>query len=358
MTMDFRAVIMAGGSGTRFWPLSRRKKPKQFLPITSEKTMIEETVHRLVPRIPREKIYSIANGEQTGIISSILDLPPENYLIEPRARNTAPSIMLATAHIYLQNPQAVTAFLPADHLIINTPLFLKKLEAAAAAADSGNHLITFGIPPNYPATGYGYIQFSSREALSFQEEHFYPVLRFKEKPALAEAQNFLKDGSYFWNSGMFLWKADVFAGKLKTFAPELYPFWERMCLSLKNKDRTMLDAVFAEVPSESIDFALMEKAKGVLMSEGGFGWSDVGSWSSLTDIWPKDAQGNCQKGQGMLLDSFNCLVYSPRKLTALVGVEDMIIVDTEDALLICHKDRDQNVKKIVENLIKNKNPLY
>ncbi|MBN1273742.1 MAG: mannose-1-phosphate guanylyltransferase [Candidatus Aminicenantes bacterium] len=355
--MDIHAVIMAGGSGTRFWPLSRQKKPKQFLAITSERTMIEETVQRLLPLIPRKKIYTIANESQTKIIKSLLNLPEENYLMEPQARNTAPSLILATAHIFLQNPDAVLAFLPADHMIINTSLFLKKLTAAAEAAGTGKHLLTFGIPPNFPATGYGYIQFSSEKTQIFLGEQFYPVRRFKEKPHRIQAQEFLKDGNYFWNSGMFLWKAKVFAHMLKTYSPDMFFFWEQMCESLKSKSQQMLMDIFEKIPSISIDFALMEKAKGVLMCEGGFGWSDVGSWSSLTDIWPRDAGGNALKGSGIFLDSNNCLLYSPHKLTALVGIEDIIVVDTEDALLICHKDRDQKVKEIVDNLLKTKKPL-
>ncbi len=349
--MDLRVIIMAGGSGTRFWPVSRKNKPKQFLPIVSEKTMIEETVDRLSPRVPLKDIYTIANSEKTETIKSLLPgLPDENLLIEPLGKNTAPSLILATARIYLQNPEAVVAALPADHLIKNSPLFLKKFEAAASAASNGNYLITFGIPPTHPATGYGYIQFSTDNPLHTLEQSFYKVLEFKEKPGLEQAKIFLKEGNYFWNSGMFFWQAGVFAQKLERFAPDMFSYWTKIMEALKTNDRARLSSLFEEIPSLSIDYALMEKAEGVLMAKGDFGWSDVGAWSSLMDIWPQDKEGNALKGDTTALDARGCLVHSPNKFTVLIGVEDLIVVDTEDALLIIHKDQDQRVKDAVEML--------
>ncbi|MDH5467015.1 MAG: sugar phosphate nucleotidyltransferase [Candidatus Aminicenantes bacterium] len=349
--MDLHIVIMAGGSGTRFWPLSRQKKPKQFLPVISEKTMIEETVGRLLPRIPINNISFIANSQQTEVIKSLLPLIPEkNLLVEPQGKNTAPSLMLATAQVFLQNPKAVVAALPADHLIQDSTLFLKKLEAAAAAASSGQHLITFGVPPTYPATGYGYIQFTLENPLRFREEPFHPVQQFKEKPDLEQAEVFLERGNYYWNSGMFLWQADVFARKLEQHASSLFPFWKRMLEAIRDNDASHIASVFEEIPSISIDYALMEKAEGTLMGKGDFGWSDVGAWSSLLDIWPQDGQGNALKGETAALDARCCLVYNPHKFTALIGVQDLIVVDTDDALLVDHKDQDQRVKDVIEML--------
>ncbi len=349
--MDLRIIIMAGGSGTRFWPLSRQKTPKQFLPIISEKTMIEETVDRLLPRIPISNISTIANSQQTKVIKSLLPgIPEKNLLVEPQGKNTAPSLMLATAQVYLQNPKAVVAALPADHLIQDVPLFLEKLEAAAAAACSGQHLITLGVPPTYPATGYGYIQFTLENPLRFKEEPFHSVQKFKEKPDLEQAEVFLKKGNFYWNSGLFLWQADVFAHKLKKHASSLFPFWERMLAALGDNEESRVVSVFKEIPSISIDYALMEKAEGTLMGRGDFGWSDVGAWSSLLDIWPQDSQGNAIKGETAALDARHCLVYNPHKLTALIGVQDLIVVDTDDVLLIAHKDQDQKVKDVIELL--------
>lgn len=351
--MEIRAVIMAGGSGTRFWPLSRKKIPKQFLPIVSEKTMIEETVLRLLPLLSADKIYTVANLEQTQTIGKFLPkLPAENLLVEPQGKNTAPSLMLATASILLQNPETVVAALPADHLISHPSLFLRKLEAAASLAAEG-FLITFGIPPTYPATGYGYIHFSEDNPRQIQDESFYTVKEFKEKPEFEQAKQFLKAGNYYWNSGMFLWQARVFARKLEKYAPSLFPYWERMLDALKKEKNKEIKSIFEEIPAISIDYALMEKAKeGVLVCPGNFGWSDVGSWSSLLDIWPKDKNGNAFKGENIIFNSRNCLSYSPHKLTALIGVEDIIVVETGDVLLICHKGQDQKVRDIVDSLKK------
>ena len=351
--MDTRAVIMAGGAGTRFWPLSRKKRPKQFLPIVSDKNMIEETVHRLLPLVPSSNIFTVANSELTQEIKKLLpEIPKHNLLVEPQGKNTAPSLMLATARIYLQNPKAVVTCLPADHLIKDISAFLRKMEAGVSAAARGEHLITFGIAPSYPATGYGYIQFSRENPSKVQAESFFSVQAFKEKPEYEQARTFVKKGNYFWNSGMFIWQADVFAQKLGQYAPSMFPFWERILAALKRNDEDELVSVFEEIPSISIDYALMEKAEDVLMAEGDFGWSDVGAWSSLADIWPQDQGENAIRGETIILDSQNCLVHNPGKLTALIGVRDLIVVDTGDALLIAHKSQDQKVKDIVEHIKK------
>ncbi len=349
--MDIRAVIMAGGIGTRFWPLSREKKPKQFLPIISEKAMIEETILRLSPLVPPSRIYTIANFHQTQAIKKLLtSVPKENLLVEPKGKNTAPSLILATAAVYLQNPNAVVAALPSDHLIKDTERFLKKLKAGAQAALDGDHLVTFGIPPSCPATGYGYIQFSRKHVTEISEETFYAVDRFKEKPSHEQAKEFLGEGNFFWNSGMFIWQAKVLPEKLKQYAQDLYPYWEKMIEALKSSDESGLSSIFEDIPSISIDYALMEKVRPVWMCEGDFGWSDIGAWSSLADIGTRDSHGNTLRGESIVLDSENCLLYNPDKLTALVGLRDLIVVDTKDALLICRKDMDQKVKDIIEQI--------
>jgi len=351
--IEIQAVIMAGGSGTRFWPLSRKKRPKQFLPITSDRSMIEETVERISPLIPYQNIYTVANFEQTQAIRKLLPhLPRKNFLVEPQGKNTAPSLILATAWIYLQDPKAVIAALPSDHLIKEPSIFIKKLEAAAAAAKKGDYLLTFGIPPTYPATGYGYIHFSRRMPQKILDEIFYEVQEFKEKPTFEQAKLFLDEGDYFWNSGMFVWQAEVFAQKLEKYSPSLFPFWERIIEALKNNKKALIAEAFEEMPSISIDYALMERAKEVLVCEGNFGWSDVGAWSALTGLWPRDEKGNAFKGESIILNSQNCLLYNPQKLTALIGVKDIIVVETEDALLICHKDQDQKVKDVIEIISK------
>jgi mannose-1-phosphate guanylyltransferase len=283
------AVIMAGGSGTRFWPLSRKSLPKQFLPIAGPKTMLEETVARLRPLLPFGAIYTISDKAQAAAIRKLVPgLKAGNVLVEPFGRNTAASLILATARIYLRNRRTVVFALPADHLITRPARFIRKLRAAAAAAAEKDVIVTFGIPPAYPSTGFGYVHYSGRKWEKIGGEVFSPVLRFKEKPKLAQAKRFLAQGNHSWNSGMFIWRADVFAQKLEEYAPDFFPYWQRILKALEKKSQSGIAAVFREIPATSIDYALMERAKGILMVEGDFGWSDVGSWSSLADIWPRD----------------------------------------------------------------------
>lgn len=347
------AVIMAGGRGTRFWPLSRETLPKQFLRITGQKTMIEEAVERLLPWLPYSRILTISDGALAKLVRRhVPGLLERNILVEPEGKNTAASLILGTATLYLRNPRSVVAVLCADHVITKKAVFLRKLEAAMEAAAEEEAIVTFGIPPAYPATGYGYIQVSRRNAKKYDGERFYPVVRFKEKPGLKKAKEFVADGQHFWNSGMFVWRADVFARKLEKYAPVFYGFWERILAALRERRRQEIKAVFREIPAMSIDYALMEKAKGVLMNRGDFGWSDVGAWSSVAQFWPKDKFGNALFGRSLVVDSSGCIVYGsdPRKLTAIAGLKDIIIVDTKDALLVCRKDKDQRVKDIVKLL--------
>ncbi len=346
------AVIMAGGSGTRFWPLSRKDKPKQFLPIATERTMIEETVERLLPLLSPENIYTISGASQAEIIRNLIPfLPKGNCLIEPTSRNTAPSLLLATAKFYLEDPQTIVAALPADHSILKPEVFRRKLEAAASAAADG-YMVTFGIPPTYPATGYGYIHYDLSFSFRYDDEIFYPVLAFKEKPSREQAEGFLKAGNYYWNSGMFLWRADIFPEKLKAHAPEWLPFWEGIIKALKDDDPGRIISIFNQMPVLSIDYALMEKAKGVVVCPGDFEWSDVGVWSSLFDLWPKDEQGNVCRGELIALESKGNLIYNPGKLTALIDIKDLIVVNTEDALLICHRQADQKIRELIDWLKK------
>lgn len=346
------AVVMAGGSGTRFWPLSRERRPKQFLPIASQKTMLEETVERLRPLLPPEEIFTISNRAQAAAIRKLLpDLPRGNVFVEPQARNTAASLILATARVYDRNPKSVVLALPADHLIGKPAVFIRKLRAAAVAAAHADVIVTLGIPPTYPSTGFGYIHFSAARR-RFAGEEFHPVLRFTEKPAAEQARKYLKQGRHRWNSGMFIYRAEVFARKLKKYSPEFFVFWKRILAGIRRNNPQAIAAAFRDIPATSIDYALMEKAKGVLMAEGDFGWSDVGSWASLAEIWPKDSSGNALRGEALFLDSRNCLVYSPHRQSAVIGLRDVIIIDTEDALLVCSQKADQRVKEVIEELKK------
>ncbi len=358
LPFDFSVVILAGGSGTRFWPLSRQKRPKQFLKIIKDRTLIEETFNRVKGLAPGIQVYTVAVEQQSKIIRRLLPkMPAKNVLTEPEARNTAASLILATAVVYLKNPEEVLAVLPADHYVSEVEKFRKKLLAAARAAFQLKKIILFGIPPVSPATGYGYIHCPGQKVGEIEGESFFEVQAFKEKPDLPTALEYLQSGEYYWNSGIFLWRTDVFVENLREFAPELFSVWMKVVRCLRNRDRRELGKVFREIPALSIDYALIEKISGALMARGDFGWSDLGSWSSLYTYLPQDGECNAVAGRFVGLEARNCLVFSPKKLTALVGVKDLIVVSTDDAVLVCHRDQDQLVKELVEKL-KEKSPEY
>ncbi len=350
---DVRAVILAGGRGTRFWPLGRASKPKQFLRIAGPDPMLLETVRRIRPLIPARKTTLVADAAQTRQARRLLPrLPKECFLVEPEARNTAPALMLATARVWLENPEAVVVVLPADHLIGDTAAFLKRLGAAVEAAARESALVTFGIPPAFPATGYGYIRHNRGAGRKIAGTVFYPALSFKEKPDAVRAAEYIAAGDHAWNSGMFLWRAGVFAQKLDLFAPELRPGWAAIVAALRSGSAAGLKRAFRRVPAMSIDYALMEKADGVLVADGDFGWSDVGAWSVLAGVWPRDGAGNASRGETLALGASDCVVWNPGRLTALVGVRDLIVVQAGDALLVCDAASDQKVKDVVEALKK------
>jgi mannose-1-phosphate guanylyltransferase len=350
---DVRAVILAGGRGTRFWPLGRAARPKQFLQITGRDPMLLETVRRVRPLIPPRRLMLVADADQTRQARKLLPrLPKGCFLVEPAARNTAPALMLATARVWLDDPEAVVAVLPADHLIRDEARFLRTLRAGIEAAAREDALVTFGIPPTYPATGYGYIRHDREKGRRIGGAVFYPVRAFKEKPNVAQADEYLASGDYAWNSGMFVWRAGVFAEKLAAASPELDRAWTAIVEALRSGGGPKLRKAFAAAPAVSIDYALMEKAEGVLVADGDFGWSDVGAWSTLLEIWPRDRKGNAVRGETLALDTKGCLVWNPGRLTALVGVRDLIVVEAGDALLVCAADLDQKVKDVVEALKK------
>lgn len=350
-----RAVILAGGRGTRFWPLGRAARPKQFLAIAGSRPMLAETARRIQSLVPPKRTLVVADAAATRLARRLLPrVPRANFLVEPEARNTAPALLLATARVWLEDPEAVVAVLPSDHLIRDEKRFLAVLEAAIEAAARGKALVVFGVRPEYPATGYGYIRHDRTTSKRIGSVDFYPVTAFKEKPSLSLADEFLASGDYAWNSGMFVWRADVFAETLASCAPELEPAWKGLVEALRARSGPKLRAAFRRAPRLSIDHALMEKASGVLVADADFGWSDVGAWSSLYDIWPRDRDGNAFRGPGLALDARDCLVWSPRRLTALVGVKNLIVVDSDDALLVCDAALDQRVKDVVETLKRSK----
>ena len=345
------AVIMAGGKGTRFWPLSREKRPKHLLNITGEKSIIQYTVDRVTPLVGNDNILIVTGASHSDEIREQLpQLPDENILIEPVGRNTAPCIGLAAIHIRKKNPDAVMFVLPSDHLIADTKSFLDSLTTAREMAKRGDCLVTIGISPKWPETGYGYME-RGRLVDTIQKTSIYEVESFREKPDSATAEAFLRDGGFFWNSGMFIWKASTILNAIKRLLPDLYEGLLTIEDSLGTKhEEEILSEVYRDIKPVSIDYGVMEKAPGVSMIEGDFGWNDIGSWDALWDVLDKDEGGNATRGNTISFDTSNSLIYSPKKMVALIGVEDLIVVETEDSLLICRRGSSQDVRRVVKRL--------
>jgi len=348
--MKFTAVIMAGGVGERFWPKSRKNCPKQFLSLTSDgETMIQKTVKRLEPLVSQQDIYIITNAHYLALVYEQLpDLPHENIIAEPCPRNTAPAIGLAASIIAQKYQDAVMFFLPSDHLIHHEENYLNILRKAAQAALQDKNLITIGITPTYPETGYGYIKYQHTENSA---DHIYPVDCFVEKPDLQTAESYLKSGGYLWNSGMFIWKASSILYNIRKYMPDLWNGLQKIIADYQTKEfEFTLSQVFPELPSESIDFGIMEKAEHIFTIPSDFGWDDVGSWLALERINKTDENHNMLDGDVLTINSHNCTVSGNDKTIAILGVDDLVIVDTDDALLICHKNQTQDIKKILAEL--------
>jgi mannose-1-phosphate guanylyltransferase len=350
------AVILAGGSGTRFWPLSRKKNPKQLMSVFGGKSMLQRTVERILPLRPK-RVMVVTNAlqaEETG--RQLREYQKEcriDIIEEPVGRNTAPAIGLAASIIARYDPDGVMLVLPADHYIVQEEKFRTTVQQAREAA-LNTYLVTMGIVPSRPETGYGYIEAETE----LRGAGPYPVRRFVEKPNLTKAVEFINAGNFYWNSGMFMWRADVILDKMMAFMPELSAALARLTFSndiWELEDlKPQIDTIYQEISGESIDFGVMEKADNVVVIPAVFGWSDVGSWSALPEVMAPDQAGNVAISvrEELALDARECLVYGGGKLTALIGVKDLIVVDTPDALLVCHRDRAQDVKKIVEELEK------
>jgi len=340
------ALIMAGGIGTRFWPLSRKTNPKQFLNIISNDSMIQMTVKRLRPKIKLEDIYIVTAGSQAELISKHLPcLPQENIIIEPFGMNTAPCIALSAQYLARKyNKTEKMIVLPADHLIANNNDFMASLEVGSDSADKDN-LVTFGIKPDYPATGYGYI-----EAGKEIGQGMFNVKQFKEKPDIETAEQFLSSGNFFWNSGMFMWKIETILEAYKEYLPKVTQILEKI------DDRWDEDGLKADISSEyalmpkiPVDIGIMEQAEKRVVIPVDYGWSDVGSWKALYDISDKDENNNVINCEYKAIDSNNNYINS-KKFVALIGIDDLIVVESDDALLIAKKDRSEEVKNIVEKL--------
>ena len=341
---------MAGGSGTRLWPYSREARPKQFLGFLSERTMLQEAYQRIAPLIPNDKIFVVTNGSYTdGVRRQIPQLPAANVIGELEGHGTAPCIGLSALYLRRLNPEGVMAVLTADHYIEKADELRRALRAAAQVAEEG-HLVTLGIQPNRPATGYGYIERGEKLA-QVNGHDVYRVRKFTEKPDPATAQAFLESGRYYWNSGMFIWKVSTILREFERLMPQLYAQLMEIDAALGTaEERAVLERVWPLVENETIDYGIMEQAEDVAVIPVDIGWSDVGSWATLFELLPADGEGNVIMGQHIGLDTRGCLIHGSRRLVATIGLEDMIVVDTEDALLVCPKERAQEVRDLVEKL--------
>ncbi len=350
--MEIYAVIMAGGVGSRFWPRSREKKPKQLIKIFDDNTMIQNTVKRLNGLVNNENIYVITNMVQKPtVIEQLPQIPQENIIAEPFGKNTAACIGLASILIKQKNPEAVTITLPSDHLIKDEEEFKNCLKNASDFAYDSKGLLTIGIKPTRPETGYGYIQFDENEV----SKNIYKVLTFAEKPNLNTAIRFLQAGDFLWNSGIFIWRVDAIINSIKKYLPDLYQGLIQLESKIDSQEfEKELINVYGQLKSISIDFGVMEKADNVFLSKAEFYWNDVGSWEAVYEIAEKNEEGNAIYGDVYSEHSFNSYIYSQKKFVATIGVEDLIVIDTEDALLVCRKDKAQEVRQVVEYLKMNK----
>lgn len=347
--MKKTALIMAGGRGERFWPKSRKNLPKQFLSLTDDgKTMIQLTVERILPLVNMEDIYIATNRDYKALVQQQLpEIPEENILCEPVGKNTAPCIGLGAVHMQKKYGDAIMMVLPSDHLIKYTSIFVNTLSDACEVAEQGENLVTLGITPDTPETGYGYIKFMPDKTLG----RAFAVERFVEKPNLETAKTYVASEQYLWNSGMFIWKVSTILDNIKTYLPETFAGLGRIQAAIGTEQQeTVLEKEFYEFQSESIDYGIMEKAKNIYILTGAFGWDDVGSWLAVGRIKASNEFGNVVDGHVVTVNTKNSIIQGGEKLIATVGLQDVIVVDTEDALLICDKDSAGDIKKVLENL--------
>lgn len=344
MLNDVFVCVMAGGSGERFWPLSRRAKPKHLLKLFSDRTLLEETVRRIEGVVPLENVFVLTNQTQLeGARAALPFLQPAQVIAEPAKRDTAPAAALATAIARSRNPAAVLALLPADALIKDVELFRRQFMLGVEQAQRESAIVTFAMEPHYPATGFGYLELG--EKLSAE---VYRVVRFVEKPNSDKAEAYCEKGCYGWNSGIFIWKTDTFLAEARRLQPALADFIEGFP-SGQSPDKYLAEK-FGTLPKISIDYAIMEYAKSVLAVKGMFDWDDVGTWTAFAQHLSQDDAGNTVVGKTHLYDSYRNIIYSSGRVITLCGVSDLIVVETEDAIMICPKGRVQDVKSLVAKL--------
>lgn len=352
------AVIMAGGGGTRLWPKSRESKPKQMHALVSNKPLVHETTDHLQKILGFDKVYIIANAHHTKAIIESMPYMKDKTIIDPYRRDTAPCIGLAAVYLSRIDPDAVMGVFPADPYIGSEKDFGDAISAANELARQ-DHIVTIGIRPSEPETGYGYIRTEGDYGV-INKTSVLKVSGFVEKPTLEKAKEYCAAGNYLWNSGIFVWKISTVLDLYKTHLPDMYERLMRIYDAIGSpEERYVVDTEYSKMQQISVDYGIMEKIKDILVVEGNFEWNDVGNWAAVRDIRDKDENGNVIEGKNIAIDTKNCLILgAEEKVIATIGIEDMIIVDTGDALLVCPSDRVQDVKKIVESLHKNNMEQY
>lgn len=344
-------AIMAGGVGSRFWPMSRSSFPKQFLDILNTgQSLLQMTFKRFAAFVPEDHIFIVTSEDYVDIVGQQLpELPKENIIGEPQKRNTAPCIAYISSKLRAMNPDANLIVAPSDHLIEDEQLFRATCEQALDYTSQNADFVTLGIQPTFANTGYGYIQYDSENG----SQGVYPARRFTEKPDPATAQVFFESGAYLWNSGIFIWKVADILEAFRAFMPAMYYAFQTVATYLNGPlEKQVIENVYKNCESISIDYAIMEKAKNVKVIPSQFNWNDLGTWNSAWENFSKDNLANAIKGDNALVfDSKGCLVQSKtKKLIVVGGVDDLIIVDTPDALLVCHKDNEQQIKQYVASV--------
>lgn len=349
MSASLYVLVLAGGSGERFWPLSRKSRPKQLLALFGKETLLEATLRRLEGLTPRQNILILTNADQeAGVRKLAKSLPPENIVAEPAKRDTAAAIALGVGWIAARDPHATMVVLPADHLIQDSEGFQKTLRTAVAAARQTGELVTIGIPPTWACPGFGYVEMGPVVAIKDTGDGppVHEVRRFREKPNAELAEQFLRQGNFRWNAGMFIWTIPAILTALRRHAPELAAFVSR--LHAGEDFPKFLREQFPDLPKISIDYAVMERAARVLMVESAFDWDDVGSWTAIAKYLPERSSGNVGNTEITTIDARGNLVFaSTKRQIALLGVSDLIVVDTPDALLICNRHEAEKIKHLV-----------
>lgn len=349
MQNNFYIVLMAGGSGTRLWPMSRIDMPKQFHKFSGDKSLIEETYDRFDGLAHKENIYiSLTENILAETQKQLKDVPKENFIIEPEGKNTAPAIALATAYIFKKDPSAIIAMICSDHTVKKVSAYREAfLTAKSFVEKNPEYLVTIGIKPTRPDTGYGYIKVGKK----FENHPINEVDSFVEKPNLETAEKYLSSGKYLWNAGYFVFRADELIKSFEKYSPEIYKGLKEILKSIDTpKEKSVIKTEYAKFEKVPIDTAIAEKVEKIAVVPADLGWSDVGSWASLLEILSTKKDAVVSQGHHIGIDDKNCLIYAQDKLLATVGLENIVIVDTPDVTLVCNKDKSQDVKKLIEKL--------